>query len=425
MAKLNFPDPTTTTVYEEAGLKWTWNSTLKVWSSEAGQVPGDGTSVSVGENPPSPASEGDLWWNSSDDNGRLYVYYGSQWVEASPQGGGGGDEGGLTQGQADALYISKKNDDTAAGAITFKDKTTHESGVRVTGGTIDQAVATGEIAYGTIDGVQCLQLKGGGKGGYVRLYEGGLQTAGENVRGKYVVGGLAAGTKFGSGTTAAVGFEDTCDVSNVSGKVSYRSIHASPVNVTFAPGDTANLYGFRANIEKDTTSGNNLAWSFFSAGTAPSYFNGGIQFDLTHSKGGTQDQLQLDRYEEGTFTAKFTNEPGVNYTNQYGHYTIIGNLCTATYFLSWDAMDTSSSDNIRLELPHQAAFTNDNYRSGTGLGYIRGVNFDNQLIMTLSGNATSASIWDLNLTGPGVTVKRLSDCETSGEIQTTISYHIA
>ena len=33
--------------------------------------------------------EGDLWWNSSEDDGRLYVYYtdanSSQWVEASPK----------------------------------------------------------------------------------------------------------------------------------------------------------------------------------------------------------------------------------------------------------------------------------------------------------------------------------------------------
>lgn len=100
MAELTFPtqadgtppsagNPPTSTTFEDAGLKWTWNNTIGVWSSEAGSAAsGDGTSVSVGENPPSPASEGDLWWNSSDDNGRLYVYYGSQWVEASPQGSG-------------------------------------------------------------------------------------------------------------------------------------------------------------------------------------------------------------------------------------------------------------------------------------------------------------------------------------------------
>ena len=74
--------------------------------------------ISVGENPPAiNLKQGDLWWNSNEDNGRLYVYYEDentqQWIDASPQGGN------LEQDQADTLYLSKKNDDTAAGNITF------------------------------------------------------------------------------------------------------------------------------------------------------------------------------------------------------------------------------------------------------------------------------------------------------------------
>ena len=104
----------------------------------------------IGENPPESPVAGDLWWNSSDDSGRLYVYYdegpggSKQWVEASPQGDT------LTESDADTLYLSKVSDDTAEGEITFEKLTTHEGGVKVTGGTIDQTVATGEIAYGTI-----------------------------------------------------------------------------------------------------------------------------------------------------------------------------------------------------------------------------------------------------------------------------------
>ena len=74
--------------------------------------------ITVGENPPATnLNQGDLWWNSSEDNGRLYLYYEDentqQWIDASPQGGN------LEQEQADELYISKKNDDTAAGNINF------------------------------------------------------------------------------------------------------------------------------------------------------------------------------------------------------------------------------------------------------------------------------------------------------------------
>ena len=76
-----------------------------------------GLPVTVGETPPSTPADGDLWWNSSDDSGRLYVYYdegpdgSQQWVEASPQGDT------LTESDADDLYLSKVSDDTAEGEI--------------------------------------------------------------------------------------------------------------------------------------------------------------------------------------------------------------------------------------------------------------------------------------------------------------------
>ena len=42
MAKLNFPDPTSTQTFTDAGITWTWNDKYKVWSSEAGSADSDG-----------------------------------------------------------------------------------------------------------------------------------------------------------------------------------------------------------------------------------------------------------------------------------------------------------------------------------------------------------------------------------------------
>ena len=78
MAALNFPDPNTTQTYTEAGITWTWNATLGVWSTDAND--------------------------------------------------------GFTENIADDLYLSKVNDDTAAGEITFEKQSTHEGGTSVTGG---------------------------------------------------------------------------------------------------------------------------------------------------------------------------------------------------------------------------------------------------------------------------------------------------
>lgn len=78
MAKLNFPTPDlgnpATLTYTDAGITWTWNDALGVWSSDLG---------------------------------------------------GSGDE-----------FLSKVNDDTAAGEITFAEQTTHENGIRVTSGEV-------------------------------------------------------------------------------------------------------------------------------------------------------------------------------------------------------------------------------------------------------------------------------------------------
>lgn len=134
MAKLNFPDPTLTQTYIEAGITWTWNATLGVWSSEAGEIPGGGdVSVEVGETRPSLPSQGDLWFCTAereDGGGRLYVYYmdedSGQWVDVSQPGGAGGGSD-FDQATADGLYLSKKVDDIAAGLIEF------EKGVSITG----------------------------------------------------------------------------------------------------------------------------------------------------------------------------------------------------------------------------------------------------------------------------------------------------
>ena len=109
MARLNFPDPSVTTTYTEAGITWTYNSTLGVWSAESEGL--DGTSAAIGTVPPtSIAAAGDLWWNESEDSGRLFIYTGDEWVDASPVG--------VLQEVADAIYLSKTQDDTTSGQLT-------------------------------------------------------------------------------------------------------------------------------------------------------------------------------------------------------------------------------------------------------------------------------------------------------------------
>ena len=269
-----------------------------------------GLPVTVGETPPSTPADGDLWWNSSDDSGRLYVYYdegpggSQQWVEASPQGDT------LTESDADTLYLTKVSDDTAEGAITFEKLTTHEDGVKVTGGTIDLTSANGEIAYGTDPSglTNTLQIKGTNGAHYLRLYEGGVQLAGENLRSSIAYGGIGAFTKYSANNTQTTTFIDNCNYANVGDRLK-TSFNARPKNLTFAPGYTIKYIGFYALVAEDTTSGNNLAYGFYSDGAAPSFFSGDTYIGGTTARNTrelwefTLTEEQKEQLEAGTLVA--------------------------------------------------------------------------------------------------------------------------
>ena len=88
MTALNFPDGQSTGDQwtAENGATYLYNATDDVWTVIGGTGGGGGGSnVTVSPTPPStPAPEGDMWWDSSDDSGSLYIGYDNYWVAATP-----------------------------------------------------------------------------------------------------------------------------------------------------------------------------------------------------------------------------------------------------------------------------------------------------------------------------------------------------
>ena len=85
---LDFPaNPTIGQVFASGGVTWIWDGAK--WTLSA--VAGGGTSITIGDLPPTDPAVGALWWHSA--SGQLYVFYNdgnsSQWVPTTNQMGGG------------------------------------------------------------------------------------------------------------------------------------------------------------------------------------------------------------------------------------------------------------------------------------------------------------------------------------------------
>ena len=134
---------------EEGALWWnTEEGILYVWYEDPDSsqwvisVPQGGSSgeippgTTVGITPPDPAVSGQLWWNSDqveNGGGRLYVYYENAWIDTSVPGGKGSY---ISEAEAKGLFLSKTEDDTAAGQITFTERSVHNDGIRSNGQTV-------------------------------------------------------------------------------------------------------------------------------------------------------------------------------------------------------------------------------------------------------------------------------------------------
>ena len=267
MAALNFPDPAVTQTYTEAGITWTWNATLGVWSSEPGAGSGYLTQVDLAYIPDGDnAAEIN---NTGGNNATVPIatdtvaglFTGAEkqklaGIEDGAQVNGSGSD--FDQTAADGLYLSKVNDDTAAGEITFEGLTTHEAGVTLTGGHV---------------------RAGGSKTGAARSFEGsGTVDAGTTDFRPFYSNNSYTGT----GTIPSVYHFQAQPIRPTSGLVITEQMgFYAGTNLT---ADTVtNAYGFYSDL--GTGPGNN--YNFYAEGSAPNYFTGKTTVDNNFTVGTT------------------------------------------------------------------------------------------------------------------------------------------
>lgn len=284
--------------------------------------------------------------------GDEYTANGTTWVYDATVGAWGSGASGEALSD---LYLSRVNDDTAAGAITFEEPSTHEGGVSVTGGT------AANLTNGVLSDANGLRLIHNGAGvlaGNNGLLTSAVSLAGTTVGGNNVKDGVKVSSVFVGTSATASGITSDCDISDF--KCSeYRFYNAgtsqgdpNPAKTFgvsscyYAPASTAvgrnSAYAFYTDYALDGTKN----YGFYAAGTAPNYFQGKILtttakdhtpigasgsylFGVTAGNAGSSGAWQMMSLEGGgnntrvgiTFSAKADSNPATA-------ATLVGSIST-------------------------------------------------------------------------------------------------
>ena len=241
------------------------------------------------------------------------------------------------------VYLSKTEDDIAAGAITFESQTTHEDGVRVTGGQIRS-----------------------NEGGILSFLTSG--TANVNVAPG--VATLTSYTGYSSGGNASATIDGT-----LKGYEALGTLQGTP-------GTRTGTYGFYSAVTAETN-----AYNFYAAGSASNYLAGGVQFDTA---AGTS---VLSKYETGQWTPKFGQSGGddavIVYDVQEGRYSRIGNLVNAFFYVKVTSVTSTPGNTITLAVKG-LPFAGNNFAGNSGTTARSGVTITWQTGWNMEGTNSPA-----------------------------------
>jgi hypothetical protein len=201
----------------------------------------------------------------------------------------------------------------------------------------------------------------------------------------------------------------------------YGYLANSNLSKTTNNSSATNNYGFFSELVNSDNGGNN--YNFYAAGSAPNYFNGGVQFDTADGS------TALDDYEEGTYTPSIEGSTTAgSYTagTKAGFYTKIGNCITVTFNFNGITVNTAGTGSIKISLPFSAA--NATGMLATGSARLISIAFNNSpdtldayCVPSLSKNASALTLSVIR-SGQGITTVNTGAIVDGDGIQGTITY---
>ena len=300
MATLNFPDPNVTPTYTDAGITWTYNATLGVWSSDLASSGGAG----------------------GDDTRYLRL------DAAAPA-----QTRASTNATAFNCDVNLYKNLTVDVLSTFKGLTTHEAGVRVTGGDVR---STGSEQISKIRATGSLPGDNALGGGYLSDLTSLNDTAKVNGYNCRILSDLGSGNIAGYQQ-----FQIASDIDGYDGNMyAFFANGNTTLNSKNRLAAGRRLAGFYSNYgtERRASDGNNLeplvdadgnanVYNFYAAGDAPNYFAG-----LTEHAGGVKSRF-IEIFSSGN-SSRYNNR-GLGFSNSgntidlTNHPPAVGDNCTA------------------------------------------------------------------------------------------------
>jgi hypothetical protein len=253
----------------------------------------------------------------------------------------------------DGLYLSKTSDDTAAGAITFEEATTHVNGVKVTGGdplAIGSGLFRNSGTSGRLhfvnDGATILSI-GSNDSSYFLLSDSTIELSKTNAHANYYRT-VYKGT--GHDPANQVTLHYSAFISDVGCNLNGFLVSDGGEQTT----DNITVTGFNSRLTESTVSGTgSQAFNFYAPGNAPNFLTGSTYiggnttrntFELWKS---TLTEEQQEQLEAGTLVAPANvSVPGD------------GEFARQWWYDQQSAEDQALIDNGELEYPeHFAAAT--------------------------------------------------------------------
>ena len=160
----------------------------------------------------------------------------------------------------------------------------------------------------------------------------------------------------------------------------------------------------------------------------------GIDFSATSNSSGSMSSELFDDYEEGTWTPAFVHQandgtynPSVTYDGQNGHYTKIGNMVYAHFFLGTDSVThNNSGGSYGLGISGLPFTTTSNLARGSiiiGFRYSFGSNQPGQ--GSVLSNNTVINLWRLDDNGTNILTTDLGTGANQNRITGTVVYPVA